>query len=326
MLELYKEYLEKKTDIIWNVVNASIFDASENVIIAGNIEVGSDLKFAVGKFTKIRGDYDTDFGGGDGYEVIDAAGAGGNQDCQEIVKDDSENLYLVGYTDASDAQNKFYVVKLDSSSNTVNWDGTDTYKIYDISSNSGNSEAYSAVYDGSSHIYIAGDTFIDPSYNIAVIKISTSDGSLDTNFGNNGIKIISDVSNNNLYARSIILVNDNLYIGGSVSSGIADIEGDNFVVCIDSSGDLVNTLGTYGILTYDISNDSNLSTNLLYSTTTNKIIATGYSNNSLSIATFDVSGGNLSTDIVEDPENTSKSWYSTFLDNNEEIVVLAGES
>ena len=87
----------KKTDSTWSDVNASIFDACENVIIAGNIAVGGggSLKFGVGKLTKIRGDYDTNFGpGGDGYEVIDTDGAGGEQDCQEIVKDTDENLYL----------------------------------------------------------------------------------------------------------------------------------------------------------------------------------------------------------------------------------------
>ena len=256
-----------------DVYSASIFDTSKNIIYGG-INFDPSGNFYVNKVSRIRGE---DISG----PLFTGGTTTGSNDLASLVSitsDSDENLYLFGLQAVSDFSKNFFIQKLEKNGDPVNgWTSLLDSSTKEIRI-AGDTEAHAedSVLVGNK-IYLLGDREVDSSYNSVVCKINTSDGSLDTSFGQNGFVDLS-YNNTNTILLSIIHDDNNnlLYIGGTASVDNED-SGDWLLACIDDgSGNLVNSFGNGGYLTgfFDSANGQNSCTNLLLSN--NKITATGF--------------------------------------------------
>lgn len=118
-----------------------------------------------------------------------------------------------------------------------------------------------ALSDG--NILMQGSSLFDVPYVTYFVKLD-SDGNLDSNFGDNGIVLLTEVSDNNSAFTSTELADGKILIGGGDWIGNYKI----FLAKLNSDGSMDNTFGTNGIV-FDSTYSSN-STELF--STSNSIV------------------------------------------------------
>ena len=158
------------------------------------------------------GSLDTNFGTG-GKVITDFNG--GNDAALSVVLTSDNKIIVGGYasTDSNSNNSDFALAKYSADGDLdINF-GTNGKVTTDF--NSGDAEAFSVVLTSDNKI-IVGGTFFSNTGNIdfALAKYN-NDGSLDTNFGNNG-KVITDFNGE---AFSVVLTSDNkIIVGGTFFS------------------------------------------------------------------------------------------------------------
>ncbi len=154
-----------------------------------------------------------------------------------------------------------------------------------VNINSGNNEDYAAAIaiQSDGKILIGGYTYVGDNplrYDLVAVRLNT-DGSLDANYGNNGIAISRAIENGQNYAEQMLLQPDNKLI----IAGYASIT-DNYnlaMVRFDSNGNVDTTFGTEGKVSTDINGRSDFGKTITIQPD-NKIILSGYSYTNAGVA------------------------------------------
>ena len=324
------------TDISGNNYDQSFdmkIDTQNNIYLAGHSN-GQDYHnnndIVLVKYNS-NGDLDTNFGPNNNGIVITDISGNKNDYCRSISIDDSNNIYLAGYSQNQDSNNHsdIVLVKYDSNGDLDTNFGPNNNGIVitDISDNK-NDYAYGMEIDNNNNIYLSGHSKYQDSNNkddIILVKYD-SNGDLDTNFGpnNNGI-VITDISGNKHdYCRSILIDDsNNIYLAGFSQNQDSNNNSDIVLVKYDSSGNLNNTFGpnNNGIVITDISGNKNDYAYGISIDTQNNIYLSGYSdgqdsnnNNDIVLVKYNPDG-NLDTNfgiINEDNNNNNKTWRWLF--------------
>lgn len=122
-------------------------------------------------------------------------------------------------------------------------------------------------------ILACGSTFINGKTSIAIVKYNY-DGSLDKNFGNKGIVIISLFAGISANCLCIDKENKIIISGGVVINGI----GHSFLIKLNSDGTIDESFGKKGMVFTLVDNQTD-SNSILYQKDEDKIITAGYTRN-----------------------------------------------
>jgi uncharacterized delta-60 repeat protein len=204
----------------------------------------------------ITGTLNSAFGTG-GIVVSDGifGGVNSSEQGQDIVSDDSGNIYVTGFGNGtgSASDRDMVIWKYDSTGTPDSTFGTNGVLLSNLASGGIYSDAYgfSIELDGSGNIYVVGYALAG-NYDMVIWKYDNT-GAPDNTFGTNGI-VVSDgatgVANVNDLGYDLVLdASGNIYVAGiSVNSN-----GDDDIVIwkYDSTGTLDNTFGRNGIVVSD---------------------------------------------------------------------------
>ena len=213
-------------------------DSSGKILVVGYID-GLTRDMAIWRYNS-NGTPDTTFGG-DGYDTHDnAAEKGSESDIgYSMALDSNKNIVIAG-TSYDDMAIWRYTSDgtLDTTFGYGNGYVTDDY------SSGLDDQAFGVVLDSTGNIFVAGHSFSSSNYDMLIWKYTT-DGTLDTSFGANGI-VIYDITNSAAGKSIAIDQNNNLYVTGYIDNGFNN---DMAVWKYDASGDIDNSFGSGGIVT-----------------------------------------------------------------------------
>ena len=173
-------------------------------------------------------------------------------------------------------------------------------------------------------IYMCGSTSREDSINFALVKYN-NDGSLDTDFGNNG-KIITDFYGRNDVAKAIkIDMDGNIIVAGS--SKISD-NNDFALAKYNPYGMLVTDFGDNGKVLTDFNDTWDYASEIVIDNE-NRIIVAGKADTMYAIARYHNNGdldesfginGKVTTAYIN-TDRGSEGWTGIALDSEENIVV-----
>lgn len=196
----------------------------------------------------LNGDLDTTWGGGDGIFSYNSGGTQ-NDGASALALDDSNNLYVAGYSSAS-GSNDFYVWKLDADGELdTTWGGGDGIAIPFSSSGNDNIRGIELASDGG--LLVGGSGSVtDEGTNVVLAKLDV-DGVLDTTWGGGDgvVTYNSSGTRTDLTVKMFVDDDDNIYVAGYQYAVFASA--DAHILKFDSNGDLDATWDDDGILTYD---------------------------------------------------------------------------
>ncbi|MCX5923518.1 MAG: hypothetical protein NTU89_03025, partial [Candidatus Dependentiae bacterium] len=110
--------------------------------------------------------------------------------------------------------------------------------------------AQSVAIDSQGRAILVGTSMYDSLGHFAVARF-LSDGALDTNFGNSGMKSFSMVTGKNSYAMSVVIGLDDAIIVAGTTRNVSNM--NQFAIAkLTSAGDFDNTFGTDGIYSFSI--------------------------------------------------------------------------
>ncbi|MDQ7046212.1 MAG: SBBP repeat-containing protein [Sulfurovum sp.] len=227
-------------------------DSFGNVYVVGystNSDGNDDM--VIWKY-KSNGSLDTSFGFPDGF-VIHGNAAGGNSDDRgsDIALDLLGNIYVVGYSVNADAQaNKDMVIwkyKSDGSLDTT-FNTTGIVVHHNAAGGSSDDEGSEIALDDAGNIYITGYSNNGSNDDMVIWKYDNN-GSLNTNFGSNGLVVDDSAALGNASDRGNDIALDdvgNIYVVG-YSFNIAGNK-DMIIWKYDNNGSVDTNFGSNGIV------------------------------------------------------------------------------
>ena len=267
-----------KDDYAFSVV----IDNSNNIIVAGITLSGTNnnYDFVLARYTS-NGSLDQNFGNG-GKVITDF---GSNDDAYSVVIDNSNNIIVAGYTYTNNYD--FALARYNSLGilDTTFGSNGNGKVITDISGNKYD-EARSVVIDNSNNIIVAGYTLSSTENFDFVLARYTSNGSLDTTFGNGNGKVTTDFGgNSDDKAYSVVIdKNNKIIVAGFTLSTTNNSDYDFVLARYTSNGNLDPTFGSNGngIVITDISGNKYDEALSVVIDENNKIIVAGISYNDTS--------------------------------------------
>ncbi len=240
-------YFQYSTD--YNYGNGVEIDSDGRIVVTGAIESGTDTNMALWRYNA-DGTPDTTFGGGDGL-VTTTGTAGGDTDIGlDVTIDSSDRIIVAGNSlDASD-KSKMAIWCFDTNGDldsTFGSNGVVTYHRGDSGDNYGNGIAL----DSSGKILVAGESSVTTDSDMALWRY-TSDGTLDTDFGSDGVVLHNDAAGGGGYdTGQHLAINSE---GGIAVIG-ASLDGSGFNELViwrfTDAGDLDTSFSDDGIVLYD---------------------------------------------------------------------------
>ena len=187
-----------------------------------------------------------------GKVVVDFGGTLESALCSQL--DSNGNMYVAGFSNARNGDSEdFAIAKLNPDGTLANDFGKDGKVLVHFGDK--NSRGYSLQLDDDGNIYIAGNVSVgkinsqelDP--NMAIVKLNP-DGTLATDFGNDGKVLVNFGENSNSQARSLQLDDiGNIYVvGGAVVRSGTQVT----IVKLNRDGSLTTNFGNDGKVIIDI--------------------------------------------------------------------------
>ncbi len=215
------------------------------IVVAGERQMGMWMTFGVLVLRyNANGTLDTSFGT-NGVVTYDS----GNDDYGRALAIQSDGKIVVaGYSD-NGANDDVLVLRYNANGTLDTGFGTNGVVLY----NSGNDDYGTAVaVQSDGKIVVAGERQLGVwmTFGVLVLRYTTN-GSLDTGFGTNGM--VTYNSGNDDYGRTVAIQSDGkIVVAGSTDNGAND---DVLVLRYNSGGSLDTAFGTNGVVTYDSGND-----------------------------------------------------------------------
>ncbi|NET10775.1 MAG: DUF4347 domain-containing protein [Symploca sp. SIO2B6] len=246
-------------------------DDNGNILVGGYTEAYGSNDFALIRYTA-TGELDTSFGQG-GIAIADI-GTNSDDLMFSITIDINGNILVSGASNAN-GSNDFTLARYTADGFLDTNFGTGGIVSTDIGFGSSD-YSYSITTDGNGNIVVAGTSDASGSSDFTLVRY-TADGSLDLNFGTDGI-VTTDIGGFGSSDSGYGLVTDSS--GNILVSGSSDASGssDFTVVRYTTTGELDHTFGTGGIVTTDIGVTSNDSANGITIDSNGNILVSGYSN------------------------------------------------
>lgn len=216
---------------------AMLRDATGNIYLAGS---QMDFGIYLMAVTRLNPDGTPGWSPGGIHGICDGNTCSGYALARDAV---AGNLFIVGYADLGTPDSDFFIWKIDSAGNTAA--GWNVSGLFDFGDHN-NDRAFATALDGSGGLYAAGYSFsfTSGSYDFAILKIRTADGSLDSSFGVGGLLRV-DIgagSDDEAYAMTVDAFG-NLYVAGtSNAAGSYRFT----VIKLDSHGNPVTGFGDGG--------------------------------------------------------------------------------
>jgi uncharacterized delta-60 repeat protein len=218
--------------------NAAVIDLQGRIVVAGYALIGSDFDFAVARYNP-NGTLDTSFNG-TGKRTVDVAGNGHDDFIKGIVLDSQGRIVAAGFAFNGTADD-FAVARFlpDGNIDTSFNNGQGFIK----TSLGSNAVANAVALDSQGRIILAGYALVGSDDDFALIRY-TSNGAVDTSFGNNGhtTSDLSGFQNDIGQAVAIDLYGNIVVAGQSVVSGHNEFS----VARYTANGSLDMTFGTNG--------------------------------------------------------------------------------
>lgn len=225
--------------------NSSIIDSKGKILVAG--DGGSPDEITVAKYTEV-GEADSSFGGGDGIVTTSV----GFSDEAEAIIETANGDYLVGGSSRGSSRRDFVIVRYDNNGNLdSNFGGGDGIVTTAMDS-VGISRINAIIEKRDSRIIAVGHT--DPNggrMEAWALACFTSDGELDTSFGNGNGKIVTPIGSGEAFAMSAVEDSQ----GNIVVAGYSRADDNSYLITLARylpSGELDPQFGNSGILTTPI--------------------------------------------------------------------------
>ncbi|MDY6968928.1 MAG: delta-60 repeat domain-containing protein, partial [Spirochaetota bacterium] len=260
------------TESFSNVIDIDL-QSDGKIVIIGNSSEGiyETIDFVLIRFNN-DGSLDLDFGDY-GYVVTDIEY---NNNYANSLGIQSDGKIVVAGTVIDNEDNSDFVLTRYNTDGSLDLDfGNNGIAITDIEGNDNNASSLGIQSDGK--IVVAGSVIIDEDNADFAIARYNTDGSLDLDFGNNGI-VVTDIEGKDNNASSLGIQSDGkIVIAGSV---VMDEDNADFAIArYNIDGSMDSTFGTDGIVTSDINSNDSIYDICIRSD--GKIAATGYSDMSV---------------------------------------------
>jgi len=280
-------------------------DGNDNIYVAGkSYGVNSNNDMVVWKYDA-TGTPVTGFGPG-GFVVWDTTFKGtslGHDEGHDITVDSQGRILVAGYV-SNGTDNDLAVWRLDA---TGGFDSTfgsgGMVELLSVAGGAGNDYGNALDLDGSDNVYVAGHSDSDASssvdYDMVLVKLSASDGSLDTSFGSNGIVVQKGNpiagSNDTDMGTGVVVQGSSVYVSGWMANHYTDsnsqqVELNQAVIWSFSTADGAadTTFGSVGVATVSSSADAWLY-GLAFDANGN-LLTCGYDNSDLAVWRFTSAG------------------------------------
>tara|TARA_B110000211_G_scaffold88045_1_gene103131 strand:+ start:1125 stop:2498 length:1374 start_codon:yes stop_codon:yes gene_type:complete len=308
-----------------------VIDNNEKIVVAGYIG-NWPQKFAIIRLNK-DGSFDTTFnslGQTPGIRILTEVNF---TLASSVAVDKVTNKIIVGgygYDFSSGLVVNFIVIRLNTDGNLdTSFNSGSGVKIINIS---GSDRAYSVlVEDVTSKIFIAGYSDNGGGDDFVVVKLNTN-GSYDTNFGDNGIKTINIGHDNQ--AHSVLLDSNSKIVLSGYTTETTSIDRSFAIIRLDSSGNLDTTFNETGTKTVNIAGTKYDDGNAAVIDSNNNIIVVGNvtttstNNDDIGVikvkenGEMDISFNGTGEIIIDISGGTSDRAYAVVLDENEKIVIV----
>jgi uncharacterized delta-60 repeat protein len=227
---------------------------------------------------------DTTFHSPDGYVLWD--GGSGYDRGRDIALQQDGKILVAGYmTNGTD--NDLMVIRYKKDGTLDAGFGTNGAYIYD--GGHGNDGAYAIAVQSDNKILLAGDSSNGSDGDVIVLRLDT-DGSLDTNFGTNGIYTYDSGNGYDSVIDLLVQSDGRIVMCGSCSNGT---DNDLLVIRLNANGAPDTTFGTNGVAIYDGGNSHDSALRLTVQND-GKILVTGGSSNDtvydIIVARFNTNG------------------------------------
>lgn len=221
--------------------NSIELQSDGKILLAGFGEIDTDNDIVVVRYLP-NGELDTSFAL-DGRFILNISDA--RDRCHGIAVDSKDNIFLTGYTVGEDFLFKAFVIKLNLNGVI---DSTFAKNGVWISKLENSFEDFRAILlQADEKILITGKTEIIGEPAVSIVRLN-ADGTLDTEFGENGRANVAVPSTSNFNPKFAKLnTNEEIITGGFLLDGSTDI----ILVKFGSNGDIDPTFGNDGILIDD---------------------------------------------------------------------------
>ncbi|NQZ09503.1 MAG: tandem-95 repeat protein, partial [Algicola sp.] len=231
---------------------------------------------------------------------------------QAIAGQSDGKILIAGFTaDASNNFNYDFAVARVNSDFSLDGDFANTGRVtFDLGQRD-DDIIYDIKVDSSGNIVLLGSTTLAQGVNDVALAVMDSSGTLRTDIGNGGIKIIDadqdggTHTNSSVGKRIAFDTSNNLYLG--VQLGLTEQSHDIGIVKITAAGDQDTSFGSNGVVSKDIGNDENVLAGLMLDSSSRVIVATsvkGTRNQNFALARFTTSG-TLDSSFVNRGYNTT---------------------
>jgi len=296
-----------------------IVDSYGDIIVAGYAYNGSNYDFAVAKYNS-NGSLDTSFSG-DGKVMSDITS---NYDRGYSAITDSSGRIIVAGVVGNDYNYNFAIIRYNSDGSV---DSSFSQDSGQISTNYGDVsyDGYSMALDNEGRIVVAGYAHTSLVSSFAITRYS-SDGSIDTSFGENG-NITTDITTGSESGQSVLIDSSNhIIVAGYAYNGV---NYDFAITRYNNDGGLDTSFGNNGKVITDLTNNNERGYSVVMDSS-NHIVVAGYAyngvNNDFAIARYN-SDGSLDTSfgnngkVTTDFSAGSDNGQSVLIDGNGDIVV-----
>jgi len=297
--------------------NSICIQSDGKILLSGISEIDSNEDIIVVRYMS-NGQLDEEFGI-DGKFCLNISNF--SDRCYGMALDDDDNIFLTGFTYNDNFESKGIVVKLNINGIIDSTFANNGIWISDIPDSREDFREILLQNDGK--ILIAGTIdFIGQSTSSAIIRLN-SDGSLDSNFGQDGIASVEvPISYNPRFAK----LNSNMEIvaGGFSLESTASL----VMVKFDQQGDISTSFGNNGIVIENSAFDE-FSRDIAIQADNKIVVATGITNNSgrdFGLTRYNNNGlidnefginGRVSTDFLQ----TSNTAHSVLIQSDGKIIL-----
>lgn len=254
----------------WESAYSSIIQKDGKILVGGRFYNGLDWDFILARFYE-DGNLDSTFAN-NGFAIVNVSS---DDRAFSIDLQNDGKIVVAGFVKITNWD--LAVLRFQSSGLIDSTFGNNGIVIKDIDGDV--DVAFSVKVQSNGKIIACGWTFSNASWNFLLIRFN-SDGSLDQNFGANGI-VITDIDNVYNTSHSIVIQADGKYVVAGYRFYQDRTDTDILLARYNIDGSIDQSFGLNGIVTTDINENEDFAWDLLIQHDT-KIVVTGYSKSSSS--------------------------------------------